>query len=105
MAQSQQRPRRFNPRPATDPQRWSRVSGGVLPRRARQPQAAGMPKLVGMLGGGKSAGRNGKGGRRGGAAGGVAMLTTVAGLAYRTRDKLAGVMNRRGGPQPAARRQ
>jgi hypothetical protein len=104
MAQSQQKPRRFAPRPATDPQRWSRVSGGVLPRRARQTKPSGMQKVVGMLGGGGKA-NAGKGGRRGGAAGGVAMLTTVAGLAYRNRDKLAALMNRRGGGQPAAHRQ
>jgi hypothetical protein len=104
MAQSQQKPRRFAPRPATDPQRWSRVSGGVLPRRARQTKPSGMQKVVGMLGGGGKA-NAGKSGRRGGAAGGVAMLTTVAGLAYRNRDKLAALMNRRGGGQPAAGRQ
>ena len=96
MPRSQQRPRRFAPRPATDPQRWSRVRGGVLPHRARQPQPSGMQKFVGMLGG--------KHGGRGGAAGGVAMLTTVAGLAYRNRDKLAALMNRRGGGQPRPRR-
>ncbi len=94
MAQSQQKPRRFAPRPATEPQRWSRVSGGVLPRRARQPEPSGMQKMLGRLGGGKTTGK----------AGGVAMLTTMAGLAYRNRDKLAALMNRGGGGQKPARR-
>jgi hypothetical protein len=98
MAQSQQKsPRRFAPRPATDPQRWSRVSGGVLPRRTRQAQPSGMQKMLGMLGGGKATGKGGK-------AGGMAMLTTVAGLAYRNRDKIAALMNRGGGGKPPARR-
>jgi hypothetical protein len=106
MAQTtQQRSRKgFAPRPATDPQRWSRVSGGVLPKRARQPQKSTMQKALGMLpgmGAGKTAAKKG-GGKAGSTAGGMAMLTAAAGLAYKNRGAIAGMLNRRKQPNAPA---
>jgi hypothetical protein len=102
MAQSTQKSRtRMSPRPATDPQRWAKVGGGVLPRRARQPQQSGMQKALGMLPGmGRST--PAKSGGRGGKAGGMAMLTAAAGLAYKNRAKIGGLLGRNKGE--AARR-
>jgi hypothetical protein len=101
MPQSTQRPRaRMSPRPATDPQRWSRTGGGVLPRRARQPQPSSMQKAFGRLPGmgGKSAPASGRG--RASSAGGMAMLTAAAGLAYHNRDKIMSLLNRRKTNEP-----
>ena len=94
MAQSTQKPRgRMAPRPATDPQRWAKVGGGVLPRRARQPKPSTMQKALGMLPGmGKST--PAKSGGRGGKAGGMAMLTAAAGLAYKNRERIGGLLGR-----------
>jgi hypothetical protein len=104
MAQTTQRPRgRMSPRPATDPQRWSRTGGGVLPRRGRQPQQSAMQKALGMLPGMGAKSTPAKSRGRGSRAGGMAMLTAAAGLAYRNRDKIASLLNRRGS-EPQRRR-
>jgi len=86
------------PRPATDPNRWSKVSGGRNIRR--QPQPSGMAKALGALPFGKKAAPTKKSGR-GSKAGGVAMLTAAAGFAYKNRAQLTAMFNkRRGGTQP-----
>jgi hypothetical protein len=102
MAQSTQKSRtRMAPRPATDPQRWAKVSGGVLPRRARQPQQSAMQKAIGMIPG-MAKSTPAKNGGRGGKAGGMAMLTAAAGLAYKNRDRISAMLSRSKG-EPARR--
>jgi hypothetical protein len=103
MAQSttQKSRTRMAPRPATDPQRWAKVSGGVLPRRARQPQQSTMQKALGMLPS-KAKSTPAKSGGRGGKAGGMAMLTAAAALAYKNRDQISALLSRNKG-EPARR--
>jgi hypothetical protein len=85
--------RRSAPRPATDPNRWRQVTGGRSIRR--QPKQSNLQKAMGMLPIGKKATPSKSG--KGGTAGKAAMLTAAAGLAYRNRDKLGGLLGRRGG--------
>ena len=77
-------------RPATDPKRWNR--GNVN----RQP--SGPAKIAGMLPFGKKAAPV-KSSRRGGTAGKAAMLTAAAGFAYKNRDKIMGMVDKRHGAQ------
>jgi hypothetical protein len=98
MASSTTPKRRMAPRPATDPKRWSKVSGGRNIRR--QPQPSGLQKALGMLPFGKKA-APAKSGGRGGKAGTAAMLTAAAGFAYKNRGQIAALLNkRRGGQRP-----
>ena len=86
------------PRPATDPNRWSQLTGGR--NINRKPKQSNMHKAMGMLPFGKKA-TPAKSGSRKGTAGTAAMLTAAAGFAYKNRDKIMGMVNkRRGGHQP-----
>jgi hypothetical protein len=85
------------PRPATDPNRWGKVSGGRNIRR--QPKQSSLQKAMGMLPMGKKATPSKSG--RGGTAGKAAMLSAAAGLAYKNRGMLSGLLNKRkGNPTP-----
>src|SRR3954452_22401000 len=98
MASTTTQRRRMAPRPATDPNRWSKVTGGRNIRR--QPQPSGLQKAFGMLPLGKKAAPTRSGGR-GSKAGSVAMLTAAAGFAYKNRAQIAALLNkRRGGQRP-----
>ena len=88
--------RRMAPRPATDPNRWRQVSGGRRINRKHQP--SGMEKMLGMLPFGKKAAPS-KSSRKG-SAGKAAMLMSAAGLAYKNRAKLSGMVNNRRSQQP-----
>src|SRR4051794_37393632 len=81
--------RRATPRPATDPNRWRQVTGGRSIRRP--PQKSNLQKALGMLAIGKKATPS-KSSGRGGTAGKAAMLTAAAGLAYKNRDKIQGML-------------
>ena len=83
--------RRMAPRPATDPHRWSRVTGGRNIRR--KPKQTNLQKAMAMLPISKKATPS-KGSRKG-TAGKAAMVTAAAGLAYKMFNK------RRGGGQPS----
>jgi hypothetical protein len=86
------------PRPATDPGRWSQITGGRNIRR--QPKQSNLQKAVGMLPFGKKS-TPAKSGSRKGTAGKAAMATAAAGFAYKNRDKIMGMLGkRRGGQQP-----
>jgi hypothetical protein len=85
--------RRMAPRPATDPQRWSRVTGGRNIRR--QPKQSNLQKAMGALPIGKKAAPS-KGSRKG-TAGKAAMLTAAAGVAYKMFNK----RRASGGGQPS----
>src|SRR3954447_10171786 len=85
--------RRMAPRPATDPKRWSKVTGGRDIRR--QPQPSGLQKAFGMLPLGQKAAPAKSG--RGGKAGSIAMLTAAAGFAYKNRAQIAALLSKRRG--------
>jgi hypothetical protein len=95
MASTTTQRRRTAPRPATDPNRWSKVTGGRNIRR--QPQPSGLQKALGMLPLGKKAAptKNGRGSK----AGSVAMLTAAAGFAYKNRAQITALLNKRRGGQ------
>ena len=79
--------------------------------RSRPPQQSGMKKALGALsgavpglGGSKSSRSFGRGKKsssssKGGKAGGVALLTAAAGLAFQNRDKLTSKLRRNGSDQ------
>ena len=82
------------PRTSTRTRPYARV------RPRRQPQKTGMAKLLERLptaSGGKAAGS-----KKGKAGGFAALAAAAAGLAYRNRDKLGGLMSRKRGDDPAA---
>jgi hypothetical protein len=89
------------PRPATDTKRWNAVSGGRTIRR-RPPKQSTLQKAIGMLAVGKKAAPS-KSSSRGGTAGKAAMLTAAAGFAYKNRDKIGALLNKRRqqSPEPA----
>src|SRR3954466_5236944 len=91
MASSTPQKRRMAPRPATDPNRWRQVTGGRNIRR--QPQKSTLQKALRMLPLRKQAGAAQS--SRKGSAGKAAMLMSAAGLAYKNRDKLSGMLNKR----------
>jgi len=91
MATSTQK-RRTAPRPATDPKRWSNVTGGRSIRR--QPQQSNLQKAMAMLPIGKKATPTKS---KSGTAGKAAMLTAAAGFAYKNRDKFTALLAKRGG--------
>ena len=89
-------PRRSAPR-RTPPRRYG-MAGGVLQRRKAPPQSNLQRALGGLSGLLPAAGRAGAKATpssKGGKAGGFALLTAVAGLAFKNRDKL-GVLTGRG---------
>ena len=88
------------PRPATDPNRWTQVTGGRDIRR--KPQQSNIQKALGMLPFGKKA-APAKSGGRGGSAGKAAMLTAAAGFAYKNRAKITSMLSKRRGSQPPPR--
>ena len=96
MAQTTQK-RRMSPRPATDPNRWSKVSGGRNIRRKPAPKS-NVSKAMGLLPFGKKATPS-KSGSRGGTAGKAAMLSAALGFAYKNRDKISGLVNKRRGTE------
>ena len=82
------------PRPATDPHRWSQLTGGR--NINRKPQQSHLQKAMGMLPFGKKATPTKS---RKGTAGKAAMLTAAAGFAYKNRDKIMGMVDKRRGAQ------
>jgi hypothetical protein len=86
MASSTQK-RRIPSRPVTAPQRRNRGN------TRRQPDS-NVQKALAMLPLGKKA-APAKRSSRGGTAGKAAMLTAAAGLAYKNRDKLSALLNKR----------
>ncbi len=83
------------PRPATDPHRWSQLTGGR--NINRKPKQSNLQKAMGALPFGKKATPS-KSSRKG-TAGKAAMLTAAAGFAYTNRDKIMGLVNKRRGAQ------
>jgi hypothetical protein len=86
------------------PPRGRRATGGAgharpLAVRRRKPQKSGtaqaLETLTGLVAGKKAASGGAKGAK---AAGGMAMLTAAAGLAFKNRDKLTAMLKRDGGP-------
>ena len=71
------------PRPATDPHRWSQLTGGR--NINRKPKQSNLQKAMGMLPIGKKA-MPSKSSRKG-TAGKAAMLTAAAGVAYKLFNK------------------
>ena len=78
------------PRPATDPHRWSQLSGGRNIRR--KPKQSSLQKAMAMLPVGKKAAPS-RGSRKG-TAGKAAMATAAAGVAYKMFSKRRGGENK-----------
>jgi hypothetical protein len=82
----------------TPPRRYG-MAGGVLQRRRTPPPSGLKGALAGLGGRLPAAGGRATPSSRKGKAGGVALLTAAAGFAFSNRDKLAGLVKRRGSGQ------
>ena len=82
------------PRPATDPHRWSQLTGGR--NINRKPKQSNLQKAMGALPFGKKAAPTKS---RKGSAGKAAMLTAAAGFAYKNRATIMNFVNKRRGAQ------
>lgn len=78
------------PRTSSRPRPYARV------RPRRQPQKTGMAKVMQRLP------TTGAGSKKGKAGGFAALAAAAAGLAFRNRDKLGGLMSRKRSDDPAA---
>jgi hypothetical protein len=85
--------RRTAPRTTSDPNRWRNAT------TRRKPKQSNMAKALGMLPIGKKATPS-KSSSRGGTAGKAAMLTAAAGLAFKNRDKISGMLGKRKAADP-----
>jgi len=81
---------------ASNTQKAKRRNASTFGRNSgRQPKPSGLQKAIGMLPIGKKATPTKSSGRSGGKAGTAAMLTAAAGLAYKNRAKITGLLNKR----------